>query len=146
MTNLSKLNIFGKIYVVVALIVAAIFSPLTFSFVPVILLAWYLYEWRWPLSPMVGLLTQYFIFFALTILFSSIILYWLAPLISLPVLIPIIRALEKTALSTQFQDNRRQRILTRTAIVSLILVLAIIVLALLVTSLALTISGSVLLI
>ncbi len=108
-----RLFLFTKLYVAIALIAAAVLSPPAFSFVPVILLIWYLYQWRWPVSAMVDLLTQYFIFFALAVLYSVFIHPLLAPLISLPVLLLILNALEKSAPKIIFQQTDRKRIPTR---------------------------------
>ena len=83
---LSNLRIVLKIYTIAALIVAAVWSPLTFSFIPILLLVWFLYQWRWPLSHLVDFLTQFFLFFAIGLLFSPIVGSYFALLMSLPLI------------------------------------------------------------
>ena len=63
---------------------AAVWSPLALAFIPIVLLVWYLYQWRWPSSHLVDFLTQYFIFFAIGLLFSPIVGPYFALLITLP--------------------------------------------------------------
>jgi hypothetical protein len=82
----SNLRIILKIYTVAALIMAAVWSPLTLAFIPIMLLVWFLYQWRWPLSHLVDYLTQYFIFFAIGLLFSPIVGPYFALLLSLPLI------------------------------------------------------------
>ena len=64
LTDVMRLNRPGlefalKAYVAAALVVAAILSPLALSFVPALLLLWYVYSWRWPINATVELLTEY---------------------------------------------------------------------------------------
>jgi len=59
-----KLYTVSRIYIILALLAAAVFSPLAYSFAPVILLAWYLFQTRWPISAGVSLTTAYFLYFA----------------------------------------------------------------------------------
>ena len=65
MINLRSWGIivFLKIYVTGTLIVAGILSGPVLSFIPVLLLASYLFFWRWPIGAIINLLTDYFIFF-----------------------------------------------------------------------------------
>ena len=135
-----------KSYVCAALIAAVVFSPLSLSFVPIALLAWYLYEWWRPVSVMIDLLTQYFIYLAIAILFSYFISPWLAPIVSLPVLILITNSLEKAALKTHFKSTSARRSLTSTFFSSLILAVAVMLIAIFVTSAALIISDLILVI
>ena len=82
--NFSNIRIILKIYTAAALIAAAVWSPLALAFIPIVLLVWYLYQWRWPSSHLVDFLTQYFIFFAIGLLFSPIVGPYFALLITLP--------------------------------------------------------------
>jgi hypothetical protein len=89
LNNFNNMRIILRIYTVAALIVATVLSPLGLAFVPILLLAWYLYLWRWPLSHLVDFLTQYFMFFAIGLLFSAIVGPYFALLISLPRVVAI---------------------------------------------------------
>ena len=75
-----------KVYVTIALVAASILSPLALSFVPILLLAWYLFTWRWPITAVINLLTEYFMLFAIALLFTSTTGPFFALLISLPLL------------------------------------------------------------
>ncbi len=96
---------FLKVYVAVALIIAAILSPLALSFAPILLLVWYLYLWRWPISAVVGLLTEYFSLFAIALLFTLPVGPFFSLLIALPVLPLIHYGLEEADESLAFHDT-----------------------------------------
>jgi uncharacterized protein (DUF58 family) len=109
--NLRILNIqiCLRIYVALALAAASVFSTLALSFVPLILLMWYLVQWRWPFSPLINLLTQYFMFFSLNLLFIPVTGPYWPLLISLPVLLLVDRALKKSSLTAPMQETHFKR-------------------------------------
>ncbi|MFC1966916.1 DUF58 domain-containing protein, partial [Chloroflexota bacterium] len=107
--NRGMVGFFLKVYAAIALIIAAILSPLSLSFAPVFLLAWYLYLWRSPMTPVINLLTEYFMFFAIALFFTSPIGPFLALLISLPVLLLISHSLKEAAGSLTCRGTRYMR-------------------------------------
>ena len=117
--------VFLKLYVAIVLIVATILSPLALSFVPILLLAWYLYLWRWPITAIVNLLTEYFMFFAVALLLASPVGPLFSLLISLPVLLLINRGLEETAESLAYRDTRYARSPTDICLTLLLIAIAV---------------------
>jgi len=98
-----------KTYAAIALIIAAVFSPLALSFVPILLFLLYLYLWRWPISATVNLLRDYFAFFAIAILLAPVVGHLYSFLLSLPLLVLINRGLEEIAESLTYRDTRHTR-------------------------------------
>jgi uncharacterized protein (DUF58 family) len=98
-----------RIYVAIALVIAIVFSPLVLSFVPILLLLAYLYLWRWPISAVINLLEDYFIFFTIAILLSPVVGHLFSFLISLPILVLINHGLEETAESLAYRNAKRVR-------------------------------------
>jgi uncharacterized protein (DUF58 family) len=94
-----------KLYIAITLITAAILSPLALSVIPVLILAWYLYLLRWPVSSTVVLLTRVFIFFAIVLLYTPKLGSFLPLLISCPVIFVIFADLEDTALTITSLKN-----------------------------------------
>lgn len=129
--------VFLKIYVAIVLIIAAIFSPLALSFVPVLLLIWYLYLWRWPITAVVNLLTEYFMFFAVALLLASPVGTLFSLLISLPVLLLINRGLEETDEALAYQDTRYVRSPTNVCLALFLIAIAVLGVAWLVGNLSL---------
>ncbi len=129
--------VFFKIYVVMALIIATILSPLALSFVPILLLVWYLYLWRWPITAVVNLLTEYFMFFAIALLLAAPVGPLFSLLIVLPVLLLINRGLEEAAESLTYQDTRYVRRPTDICLALLLIVIAVLGVSLLLGSLPL---------
>ena len=106
-----KLMIFvSKIYVIVALLFAAILSPSNFSIIPIALLALYIFQWHRVFSHLIDVLTQYFMFFAVTLLFTTLIPEYYAPLAALPVLPIINQSMLKysNALKSYRPHNKRR--------------------------------------
>jgi hypothetical protein len=132
-----KIHSVFKIYAILALIAAALFSPPVYSFAPVVLLAWYLFQLRWPVSNMIGLLTVYFLFLALPVLYVRIIPVIPASLVSLPVLILISQTMEKTVPAMGFIHTRSQRRFGRLAILMIVIDLSVLALSLIITSMVL---------
>ena len=119
-----------------ALVAAAVLSPLALSWAPVILLAWYLYQWRWPVSRVVTLLTHYFLFFALGLLFSMSIPALLSPLVSLPILALLTHSLEKAALTIKYRPIQRKS-LTGASMACIVMALIALLISLALTNLTL---------
>lgn len=126
-----------RAYVLAALVVAAILSPLALSFVPVLLLIWYVYIWRWPINTTVRLLTEYFMLFAVALLYSVPLAPTFAFLISLPVLLLVNHALETAARFISYRESRYARYPTNIGITMAVIVAAVLTLSLLMSSLAL---------
>jgi len=129
MINLRSWGIivFLKVYVAGTLIVAAILSHPVLSFIPVLLLASYLFFWRWPISAIINLLIDYFIFFAITVLLAPFVGPFFPLLISLPVLFLVTRSLKEAAESLSYRNTRYVR--SPTNICRALLFIAIVVLA-----------------
>jgi uncharacterized protein (DUF58 family) len=134
--------VFFKIYVVIALIIATILSPLALSFVPILLLVWYLYMWRWPITAVVNLLTEYFMFFAISLLLTPHVGPLFSLIIALPVLFLINHGLEEVAESLVYQDTRYIRRPTNICLTFLLIVIAVLGVSLLLGSLSLLLSSA----
>ncbi len=143
---MKVLAIFLKFYVIATLLVAAILSPSNFSIIPIILLAFYLFQWRRIISPVIDVLSQYFIFLAIALLYSTMLPEYIAPLFALPVLLLITRSLSKSAHIIKSYSQHSKRRPTTLYIVQCIIILSIFALALLLSDLTLIISASVLII
>ena len=119
-------------YTVAALIVAAVQSPLALSFVPILLLVWFLYQWRWPSSQLIDFLTQYFLFFATGLLFSASVGPYFALLISLPLVATINLKLRDIGRVTLPDSGRRTRSITNTGMVTLGITTGVLIIGLMV--------------
>ncbi len=97
---------FLRVYVASALAVAAILSPLGLSLIPILLLVWYLYLWRWRLTPVADLLTEFFMFFAVALLFSLYVGPLLSMVISMPILLLINLRLEEAAELLTYRETK----------------------------------------
>ena len=139
MINLRSWGIivFLKIYVAGTLIVAAILSPPVLSFIPVLLLASYLFFWRWPISAIINLLTDYFIFFTIAVLLAPFVGPFFSLLISLPVLLLVTRSLEEAAESLPYRNTRYVRSPTSVGLALLLMVILALGVAILLGSLSL---------
>jgi uncharacterized protein (DUF58 family) len=109
--NLRSLNFsfYIRIYTALALVAAAVFSSPVVSFVPLILLIWCLIQWRWNMSPLINLMTQCFMFFALSLLYIPVTGPYWPLLISLPAILLIDQALQEAARSAQKQETHLER-------------------------------------
>jgi len=103
-------------YAVLALVAAAVFSRLPLSFVPLFLLAGYFFLWLWPIRPSLKLFADYFLFFALTVLYSLVIGPWFAVLPSLPVIALLNRDLQEAAKVQYYHETKNSLIPTRAGI------------------------------
>ena len=135
--NISNIRIILKIYIVAALIVAAVWSPLALAFIPIVLLVWFLYEWRWPSSHLIDFLTQYFIFFATGLLFSAIVGPYFALLIALPQVAAIDLKLREIGRITIPDEGSRTRSITNIGMVILCITAGMLIVGLLVGSVVL---------
>jgi len=132
-----------KIYTAGALLAAVFVSPVSFSFVPAMLFVWYLVEWRRHYSALTDILTQFFIYFAIGVLYSPVVGTWLGLAISLPVLPILDKALENNSKTAAFNENKPGRGFTNISLVSLIIVLSTFGVAAFAGSATLTASDSV---
>ena len=139
MISLSSwgMTVFLKIYVAIVLIIAVVLSPLPLSFVPILLLVWHLYLWRWPVTAVVNLQTTYFLFFAVALLFSPHVGPFFSLLVSLPVLFLVNHSLQKVAGLIDFKSTRYIRRPTEIYLTLLIVVIIILGISLLIGSLSL---------
>jgi len=127
----------ARIYIVVALVIAALFSLITFSVIPILLLGVYLYLWWRPVRPVIHLLLDYFIYFALGILFSP----WLGHyslFMALPVLLLVHDSLLKTAAHLYHGQGNRPRQVTDFGIFLVMIAGLVLMMALIVQNLTLT--------
>ncbi len=134
--------VFLRIYVVIVLIIATILSPLALSFVPILLLVWCLYLWRWPISAIVKLLTEYFVFFAVVLFFTSSVGPFFSLLISLPVLLLNNHDLEETSETLVLRDTRYVRSPTGVSLTLLLVAVAVLGVSLLLGSLSLLLASA----
>ena len=130
-----------RIYAIAALIAAAVLSPLALSFIPVVLLIWVLYQWRWNNSPFIDFITQFFLFFATGLFFSQPAGPYFAFLISLPVLPAVEMRLRDIGRLTQPGKSRRKRSPTNIFIVIVSITLAVLVFGAITGSISLILAG-----
>ena len=135
--------VFFKLYVAIVLIIATILSPLALSFVPILLLVWYLYLWRWPITAVINLLTEYFTFFAIALLLTPHVGPLFSLLFALPVLLLINRGLEEAAESLGYQDTRYVRSPTGICLALVLIVIAVLGVSLLLGSASLLLACAV---
>jgi hypothetical protein len=141
--NISNIRLILKIYTAAALVAAAVRSPLALAFVPIVLLVWFLYQWRWPLSQLVDFLTQFFLFFAVCLLFSRVVGPYFALLIALPLVLLIDLKLRGIGRITLPDEGSRTRSITNIGIVTLSLTAALIIVGLVVWSVPLLLAAGV---
>lgn len=133
-----------KIYVVIALVVTTVLSPLVLSFVPVLLLIWYLYQWRWPISAIINFLNELFMFFSIALLFSSIINPLLSLLSSLPLLFLVNNSLGEAAESYNLPNTRYARQPTNIFITIVLIFIILLGVSIMMSNLTLLLTVSVL--
>ncbi len=143
---MNILSFILKVYVVAALITAAVFSPAALSFVPFILLAWYLFQWIRPFSSTIDLLTQYFMFFAIALPLSPIIGAYFAVLAVLPLLILISLGLKKAALNMTVNRPRYKRNPTRISIAMGSISIAVLLLSVMVANTSLILASAIIIV
>ncbi|MFC2016691.1 hypothetical protein ACFLUF_03145, partial [Chloroflexota bacterium] len=135
--------VFLKIYVVIALIIATILSPLALSFVPILLFVWYAVLWWWPITAVVNLLTEYLMFFAIVLLLAPLVGPFFSLLISLPVLLLINRGQEEAAESITYRDTKYARRPTGICLTLILIAIAVLSISLLLGSLSLLLACAV---
>jgi len=141
--NISNIRLILKIYTAAALVAAAVRSPLALAFVPIVLLVWFLYQWRWPLSQLVDFLTQFFLFFAVCLLLSRFVGPYFALLIALPLVVLIDLKLRDIGRITLPDEGGRTRSITNIGMVTLSLTAALIIVGLVVWSVPLLLAAGV---
>jgi hypothetical protein len=132
-----------RIYVSASLIAAAVFSSPVLAFVPIVLLVWYLYLRRWPASPTVDLLTEYFTFLALVVLLSPQVGSLFATLIALPVMVLVDCSLRRSGQVAVFMDTAYRRRPTDTGIILLVTTFCVLGISLLSGNMSLLIASAV---
>ena len=135
-----------KAYVAVALVIAMVLSPLALSFIPLLLLAWCMYLWWRPITAIFDLMTDYFTFFAVALLFTAAAGDFLAFIIALPVLVLINHSLEQAAPTLSYRETRYVRYPTTVGITLISILLAVLVVSLLLGSLSLLLASIALLV
>ncbi len=135
--------LFLKLYVAGALLVAAILSPVAFSFVPVLLLVWYIATWRWRFSPNTDVMTKLFMLYALALLFSPVLGLWLSLVVSLPALAVFNHALEENAETITLKGVEQTRGLTTLGLTLLATILGVLIVALLLGNMVLILSDAI---
>lgn len=130
-----------RIYTAIALLVAAVLSDLSLSTIPLLLFFFYLYLWWRPLNATAGLLANYFLFFALTILFQPVTGTFFPLLISLPVLVLVNHSLLCVAQSRQRAEQKRRRAPGRVFMALSLTSLVILIISLLLGSHALALTS-----
>lgn len=120
-----------RVYIILALIVAAILSSLPFSFIPVLLILWRLFMWLWPVSPSIKLFTNYFTLFALTIFYGPILGPWFSSLLSLPAMALVNHDLQEVAKAQYYHDTRHSLSITRMGIALPLIALLVLLMSLL---------------
>jgi hypothetical protein len=135
-----------KAYVAAALVIATVLSPLALSFIPILLLAWCLYLWWRPITAVFDLMTEYFTFFAVALLFTAPAGNLFAFLIALPVLLLVNHGLEQVAPTIAYRRTRHVRYPTTVGITLISILLAVLVVSLLLGSLSLLLASIALLV
>jgi len=136
MINVVTHNMVGflKFYVIAVLVTAIVVAPLSALIAPVLLLIWYLYSWRWHISDVIDLLTDYFIFFIIPLLLVLQLPPLFAFMVSLPVLYLVNNDLERTTRVLAYRDIRYRRIPTNVALTLLGIAVLMLVVSLLLSS------------
>lgn len=131
------ITVMVRSYVVLALGVATVLSPLSYSFIPILTLLWYLYNWRWPVNPLITLLTEYFTFFAVTLFLTRPIGPYFPVLFSLPILFLVTYSLENVARTREYPAKEHSRYPTPVLITLISILASVLIISLLLISLAL---------
>ena len=135
--------VFFKVYVAIALITATILSPLALSFSPIFLVIWYAVLWRWPVTPVVNLLTEYFMLFVISLLLAPLVGPFFSLLIALPVLLLINHALKEAAESLTYHETRYRRWPTTIGLTLPLIAIVLLAVSLLLGSLPLLLASAV---
>lgn len=104
-----RVQLLIRLYVVLSLSAAAVLSPLTFSSIPLLLLALFLYFGFKAPRPKVAFSLHLFLFLAMPLMFESIVGLESSPMVSLPLLGLLDYDLQRMASVHHFQDSRFKR-------------------------------------
>lgn len=129
-----------RTYVILIIGIATVLSPLSYSFIPVLVLLWYLYNWRWPVNPIVTLLTEYFTFFAVTLFLTRPFGPFFSVPFSLPVLFTLTYSLERVARTRKYPATERSRYPTPIFITLVSILAGVLILSFLLASLSLVVA------
>ncbi len=131
-----------KLYICVALIVAAIISnPITSVAAVLTLLVYLFFQWR-PINIITKLITTYFVFFSIAILLEPVTNLLISNLISLPILFLVTNNLLDTAKSMPRRITRYSRSLTQVGIVLSFITFVNLVIAVFLSNFALLLASS----
>jgi hypothetical protein len=142
--NSNTARLLLRIYTITVLIVLAVLASPSLSFIPIVLLLWYLFQWRCQISFFVGFMTQYFMFFALGLLFTIPLGPYFAVLISLPLLLAVNQSLIDVGRSIRPHASRYRRSLTQFGVIVISVFLAVFLFALIIPSLTLMLACGIL--
>ena len=141
---MRRLNSLGipviRTSVAVALVVTAILSPPVLAFFPVLFAAVYLFFWWRPPTVTTLLVADYFVFFAIPLLFSQSIPYYLSWLFGLPVLVLIEHDLATTGKIASYRQSPRSRLPSRTSMALGVIAVSVLAIAIVFSSLVLLIT------
>jgi len=139
MINIDRrgVTIFLRIYVVGALVAAALLSSPALALIPVGLLVWRLFLWRWSVSARVKLLTEYFTYLATAVLLAQQAALPIAVLVALPMMILVDRNLRRVAVTAVFRETTRRWRPTDTGVILGLITASVMVASLLLGSWAL---------
>ncbi|MBI4303761.1 MAG: DUF58 domain-containing protein [Chloroflexi bacterium] len=130
-----------RTYGAIVLVVATALSPLALSFLPILILLWYLYLWRWKTTPVIHLLTDYFLFFAASLMLAKPAGTFLSLLIAVPILLLVTTRLEDTAATLKHRAGQYSRRPTAVAITLAIIAVFLLTISLMFGSLPLTLGS-----
>ncbi len=141
---MSRLHSLGipviRTSVAIALVVAALLSPPVLAFFPMIFAAVYLFFWWRPPTVTMPLVMDYFVFFAIPLLFSQSFPDNLSWLFGLPVLVLIEHDLETAGKIASYMQIPRSRFPTRTSIALCLIAVSVLAVAIILSSLVLLIT------
>lgn len=126
----------AKIYAAVVLLIAAIFSRMPLSLVPIILLFIFTLLWLWPVKPFIKLFANYYLFFTLAILFGPLTGAWFSIVPALPLLALVNGSLEECAMVQNYNDSKRQKTITGVGIALPALAFLVLLIALLLSDIS----------
>jgi hypothetical protein len=130
-----------RVYVIAALVGAAVVAPLLLVLLPLALALGYAALWRWPLSRAAVLLTDYFVFFTLPLLFQATLGVW-SLAVALPLLPLLLRDLEHVALRRRVPDDKLSRRLSGVTLTLLSTAIGAVLVSQIFSSLTLLLSGT----
>jgi len=130
-----------RAYVIGCLVAAAVVSSPMLSFIPVLLLGWYLFLWRWPVNAVVCLCTTYFLFFTIAVLLAQAVGPFFSLLVALPVLVLVTADLEETSRVVVYWNTSHGRGPTRLGMALALVAAVALVVAALVGALSLLVAG-----